>query len=71
MLSDLQKIIGRSDKYQEEDFVRAANLLMTHQFIHADRSSHRESYFLISSHVDYFKNLFAAIGWSFILPSHL
>jgi len=66
MLSDLQKIIGRSDKYQEEDFVRAANLLMTHQFIHADRSSHRESYFLISSHVDYFKNLFAAIGWSFI-----
>jgi len=66
MLSDLQKIIGRSDKYQEEDFIRAANLLMTHQFIHADRSSHRESYFLISSHVDYYKNLFAAIGWSFI-----
>ena len=66
MLSDLQKIIGRSDKYQEEDFVRAANLLMTHQFIHADRSSHRESYFLISSHVEYYKSLFSAIGWSFI-----
>ena len=66
MLSDLQKIISRSDKYQEEDFVRAANLLMTNQFIHADRSSHRQSYFLISSHVDYFKNIFAAIGWSFV-----
>ena len=66
MLSDLQKIISRSDKYQEEDFVHAANLLMTNQFIHADRSSHRHSYFLISSHVEYFKNIFAAIGWSFV-----
>ncbi len=66
MLSDLQKIISRSDKYQEDDFVRAANLLMTNQFIHADRNSHRESYFLISSNVEYFKNVFAAIGWSFI-----
>ncbi|MEH6444721.1 MAG: DUF4194 domain-containing protein [Oceanospirillaceae bacterium] len=66
MLSDLQKIISRSDKYQEEDFIHAANLLMTNQFIHADRSSHRQSYFLISAHIDYFKDLFAAIGWSFI-----
>ena len=66
MLSDLQKVINRSDKYQEEDFIHAANLLLTHQFIHADRSSHRESYFLVSSHVEYFKNLFAAIGWSFV-----
>ena len=66
MLSDLQKIINRSDKYQEEDFIHAANLLMTHQFIHADRSAHRSSYFLISSHIDYFSHLFAAIGWSFV-----
>ena len=66
MLSDLQKLISRSEKYQEEDFVRAANLLMTHQFIHADRSPHRDSYFLIAAHIEYFKNLFAAIGWSFI-----
>lgn len=66
MLSDLQKIVSRSEKYPEEDFVRAANLLMTNQFIHADRSSQRESYFLISSHVEYYKKLFAAIGWSFI-----
>ncbi|EPJ47750.1 MAG: hypothetical protein OFPII_10010 [Osedax symbiont Rs1] len=66
MLSDLQKYINRSDKYQEQDFIRAANLLMTNQFIHADRSSHRESYFLISSHIEYFKNLFSALGWSFI-----
>ncbi len=66
MLSDLQKYINRSDKYQEQDFIRAANLLMTNQFIHADRSSHRESYFLISSHIEYFENLFSALGWSFV-----
>lgn len=66
MLSDLQKIISRSDQYEAADFTRAANLLLTSQFLHADRSSHRDAYFLIASHVDYFKNLFEAIGWSFI-----
>jgi hypothetical protein len=66
MLNDLQKIISRSEKYQEEDFVNAANMLMVNQFIHSDKRSHRDVYFLISSHVDYFRNLFAAIGWSFI-----
>ncbi len=66
MLGDLQKIISRSDQYEAADFSHAANLLLTSQFLHADRSSHRDSYFLISSHIDYFTNLFAAIGWSFI-----
>ncbi|MEM5529868.1 DUF4194 domain-containing protein [Gammaproteobacteria bacterium AS21] len=66
MLNDLQKIVSRSEKYQEEDFVNAANMLMVNQFIHSDKRSHRDVYFLISSHVDYFRNLFAAIGWSFI-----
>lgn len=66
MLGDLQKIISRSDQYEAADFSRAANLLLTSQFLHADRSSHRDSYFLISSHIDYFTNLFEAIGWSFI-----
>ena len=66
MLGDLQKIISRSDKYAAGDFTHAANLLLTHQFLHADRPSHRDSYFLIASHIDYFKNLFEAIGWSVI-----
>lgn len=66
MLGDLQKIIGRSDQYQASDFSRAANQLLTNQFLYADRSGHRESYFLVASHVDYFTNLFEAIGWSFI-----
>ncbi len=66
MLGDLQKIISRSDQYDAGDFTRAANLLLTSQFLYADRSSHRESYFLVASHVDYFTNLFEAIGWSFI-----
>ncbi|MGH1461415.1 MAG: DUF4194 domain-containing protein [Neptuniibacter sp.] len=66
MLGDLQKIIGRSDKYQASDFSRAANQLLTNQFLYSERPSHRESYFLVSSHVDYFTNLFEAIGWSFV-----
>ncbi len=66
MLGDLQKIISRSDKYQAPDFTRAANQLLTHQFLFADRPVHRESYFLIASHVEYFTNLIEAIGWSFV-----
>nr|WP_320134665.1 DUF4194 domain-containing protein [uncultured Amphritea sp.] len=66
MLGDLQKIIGRSDQYQEEDFVHAANMLLVNQFLYSERSGHRDSYFLVASHIDYFTNLFAAIGWSLI-----
>lgn len=66
MLGDLQKVVGRSDSHQADDFVRAANLLLVSQFLYADRPSHRDSYFLIASNVEYFRNLFEAIGWSFI-----
>ncbi|WP_417224046.1 DUF4194 domain-containing protein [Amphritea sp.] len=66
MLGDLQKIIGRSDQYQEDDFVHAANMLLVNQFLYSERSGHRDSYFLVASHIDYFTNLFAAIGWSLI-----
>lgn len=69
MLGDLQKIIARSDKYHAADFSRAANQLLTSQFLFADRPAHRESYFLIASHVDYFINLIEAIGWSFVHQS--
>ena len=66
MLGDLQKIVSRSEQNDAADFSRAANLLLSNQFLHADRSSHRDSYFLIAAHIDYFRNLFEAIGWSFI-----
>lgn len=42
MLGDLQKIIGRSDQYQASDFNRAANQLLTNQFLFAERPGHRE-----------------------------
>ncbi|WP_020683432.1 DUF4194 domain-containing protein [Marinobacterium rhizophilum] len=66
MLGDLQKIIGRSDQYKADDFARAANLLLVSQFLYAERPGHRDSYFLVASHIDYFTNLFEAIGWSLI-----
>lgn len=66
MLGDLQKILSRTEQAQADDFIRAANLLLVNQFLYADRPAHRESYFLVSSHVDYFRNLFEAIGWSLV-----
>lgn len=66
MLGDLQKVASRSDQHQADDFVRAANVLLANQFLYADRPSQRDTYFLVAGHVEYFRNLFAAIGWSFI-----
>lgn len=64
MLGDLKKILSRDGAKDEEDFVAAANKLLVSQFLYADKPSHRPFYFLISAHVDYFTDLFAAIGWS-------
>ncbi|GGB96812.1 hypothetical protein GCM10011352_23690 [Marinobacterium zhoushanense] len=66
MLGDLQKVVSRNEQHQADDFIRAANLLLTSQFLYADRPVHREHYFLIAGNVDYFRNLFEAIGWSLI-----
>lgn len=66
MLGDLQKILSKTEQVQAEDFIHAANLLLVNQFLYADRPVHRDSYFLVSSHVDYFRNLFEAIGWSLV-----
>ncbi|WP_210396119.1 DUF4194 domain-containing protein [Motiliproteus sediminis] len=64
MLGDLKKILSRDGAKDEEDFIAAANKLLVSQFLYADKPSHRPHYFLISAHVDYFTDLFAAIGWS-------
>ncbi|MBT00366.1 MAG: hypothetical protein CMI01_17075 [Oceanospirillaceae bacterium] len=66
MLGDLQKVVSRNEQHQADDFIRAANLLLTSQFLYADRPSHREHYFLVAGNVEYFRNLFAAIGWSLV-----
>lgn len=63
MLGDLKKILSRTEQ-DEETLVAAANKLLVNQFLYADKPSHRPHYFLISSHLDYYTNLFAAVGWS-------
>ncbi len=64
MLGDLKKILSRAPDVSETDFIDAANKLLVNQFLYADKPSHRPHYFLIAGHVDYFADLFEAIGWS-------
>jgi len=66
MLADLKKALERNEKANEEDFVRAANQILTNQFVYADKPSQRDLYFLVSHNIDYFRNLFAAIGWTLV-----
>lgn len=64
MLADLKKALGRAEGHNEEDFISATNRLLVHQFLYADKPAQRSDYFLISKHVEYFTDLFEAIGWS-------
>lgn len=66
MLGDLQKTVSRNEQHDADDFVRAASQLLSCQFLYADRSGHRDSYFLVAGNLDYFRNLFEAIGWSLL-----
>ena len=66
MLGDLQKALERNEKTTDYDFVRAANSLLTNQFLYADRPAQRDNYFLIAQNMNYFRNLFSAIGWSVV-----
>ena len=66
MLGDLQKALSRNEKSTEADFFRAANSLLTNQFLYADRPAQRDTYFIISQNMEYFRNLFAALGWSLV-----
>lgn len=66
MLADLQKLVSRTEQHDADDFIRAAGVLLASQFIYADRPVHRDSYFLIAANISYYRNLFAAIGWTLI-----
>lgn len=66
MLGDLKKVLERNEKSTEHDFVRAANQILTHQFVYADKPAQRDIYFLVSKNIEYFRSLFAAIGWSLV-----
>lgn len=64
MLADLKKALARAEGRNEDDFIAATNRLLVNQFLYADKPAQRSDYFLISQHIDYFTDLFAAIGWS-------
>lgn len=64
MLADLKKALGKAEGHNEDDFISATNRLLVNQFLYADKPAQRRDYFLIAQHVDYFTDLFAAIGWS-------
>jgi len=66
MLADLKRALERNEKTTEDDFVRAANQILTNQFVYADKPSQRDLYFLVSHNIDYFRNLFRAIGWTLV-----
>ncbi|MFB9885411.1 DUF4194 domain-containing protein [Balneatrix alpica] len=66
MLGDLVKAAKKAEHHEAEDFIQAAKVLLANQFLYADKSSQRQHYFLISENLEYFRNLFEAIGWTLV-----
>ncbi len=66
MLGDLAKAAKKAEHHEAEDFIQAAKLLIANQFLYAEKTSQRPYYFLVTEHLDYFRNLFEAIGWTLV-----
>lgn len=63
MLSELRRLVEKSEDYLEADFRKAAADLLGQQFLFADAPRQRRSYQIVSRHFDYYQKLFDALGW--------
>lgn len=52
---------GRSP-FEEEDFIKASQALLSRQFLYAENRGDRKSYNVVTCHMSYFEKLFAALG---------
>ncbi len=64
MLRDLRHVAERSGGVEPDDFRAVASALLQRQFLMLERTRDREAYRIITSHYDYYSNLFDALGWS-------
>ncbi|MFP8967168.1 DUF4194 domain-containing protein [Pokkaliibacter sp. CJK22405] len=66
MLGDLVKAARKAENHEADDFILAAKQLIANQFLYAEKTSQRSHYFLVTEHLEYFRNLFEAIGWNLV-----
>lgn len=71
MLIDLKRILNDSaNKYEENDFLEAANRIRTNQFVWSDKHGDSKVFKIARKHKEYFVQLFSAFGDQFFIDDH-
>ncbi|MFA9461008.1 DUF4194 domain-containing protein [Thiohalorhabdus methylotrophus] len=69
MLKDLMQAVNSGSDLEAEDFRRAAQALLSRQFLFLANKNDRQPYRLIKEHMTYFGNLVDALGWTLVEDS--
>ncbi|TGO02776.1 hypothetical protein PN36_19340 [Candidatus Thiomargarita nelsonii] len=66
MLKELKHISERYENYTAADYKKATAILLERQFLYGDKKRDREYYLTILRELDYFIDLFDALGWRLV-----
>jgi len=69
MLNELRRLLDKHDDLSEDDLRGAANALLTQQFLYLENDRQLPQYRIITQHIDYFNDLFDALGWQLLVDN--
>lgn len=69
MLNELRRLLEKHESLTESDMRGAANALLIRQFLYLDNDKQLSDYRLVTRHVDYYRDLFDALGWQLIVDN--
>ena len=69
MLNELRRLLDKHADLSEADLRGAANALLTQQFLYLENDRQLPQYRIIIRHIDYFRDLFDALGWQLLIDN--
>lgn len=69
MLNELRRLLDKHADLSEADLRGAANALLTQQFLYLENDRQLSQYRIITRHIDYFSDLFDALGWQLLVDN--
>lgn len=69
MLNELRRLLDKHADLSEADLRSAANALLTQQFLYLENDRQLSQYRIITQHIDYFNDLFDALGWQLLVDN--
>ena len=69
MLNELRRLLEKHEGLTESDVRGAANALLMQQFLYLDNDRQLTDYRLVTRHIDYYRDLFDALGWQLVVDN--